>query len=1323
MSHDKYLKDRLSYRIGSLLPDYVREESPAFEAFLKAYFEYLEAEVLVLESQSEIDSVALEDGTGSALYESATVSPSPDENSSKILYERTAANPNEDADPLRVGEYLVGSTSKSVAKIEVINGNTIYLKSISGNGFAKNETVTGRQSGQTAVVKSYKENNILASNRLLDYSDIDRTTEDFLEYFQQDFMPSLDLASLENKRLTIKNISDLYKKKGTVESIQFLMRVLYGQDSSVRYPINETIHVGESGYSQQRRMRVTIPNGIPEANDKITQYDSTETNIQAQAVIENVFTDDATTGLYSLEIMNNHVGTFTEGSAIKILDRDGITEIVGTVNGIISDVTVGSSTYLSQDTSGGGDFLLEDGGGLLLEDDIHPLGSLYTLNDQINIKGSKLDTDAVETQSVVNGLTEGSIQKIYIEDGGQNYEAGDLIIFEDGVGNGNAEAIIGSTGDEMLLEGGSVFGHYEITATANQSVVGGPNVQDDNGNTIIFNDNTIDVYVNGVLKTPTTHYTWKNDRVTFTPAHGTLTAGDLVEIYTEYNRVLYEDGTVIDYNGVMVGGSLESDDGRIREVLIKSGGRYTSIPKVFPGGYIYLSDVSGFEVKEVVTGGTSNATGVISRIDTQNNRLVIKRLSTNTGVFQVNELITGGTTSTTGTIVQTNVSSGTGAKLFAYSDNIGGVESININDQGNKFSYDGLVSGSSYFNMLIRTPSANLTRDLVLTGDLSGTTAKVQSYDADRQILTYKDLDGCFYDGEKVSFNAADHFYTVKGNNFNGRGTFAGEGIIEEKIVGDYGTLNANASRVQDGLLYQSHSYVVKVGESINKWRGVVKDLLHPAGHIVFGEVAIENSKSMAMDSTFRPIIVITESVDGSLTNADLSKQTLLQIFSYEDQLLSEDGDRLQMEDGRSIQIVEDELSNAVNDALLVLKEAGQPAFNTDPRTGNTVSSFAMVGGVQTGEGTEMYDSMMRSRHVNINVINSFATAAVYNAIRTYTPEVTRYDVTVTNTGSGNKFTIDGVQQKTLELKKGRTYDFSYPTGHPFKFSTTSDGTHNSGSEYTTGVTQNTSAGEIRIVTTNSTPTLYYYCQFHSGMGGQANFREDNLKTSLSLSSADNGYLVVSTERRPADKGKIFQSYTPVEEDLILEDGGLILDEPVPNYLRMDDREAHKVYHVGEFGERILSEDGEDLLCLEDATTTLETTHFTTERSIELESGGIYTEDGNRIVHETGTPVIQEDMSEVGITSFVPLGSTFRSLNNITGQRAYRISYYLKEETDGDDILLEDGHGGILNEVSQPEGLRVQDLTEYYPNMFLPEFENQERKRTNITYSAYIKSA
>ena len=1249
MSHDKYLKDRLSYRIPSLLPEYLRDESPAFEAFLKAYFEFLEAEVLVLESQSEIDSLQLEDGTGSALYESATVSPSPDEDSSKILYERTANNPDNDADPLEVGEYLVGNTSKSVAKIEVINGNTLYLKSISGNGFGSGETVTGRKSNQTAVVKSYKENSILASNRLLDYSDIDRTTEDFLDYFQQDFMPSIDLASIKNKRLTIKNIQDLYKKKGTAESIQFLMRILYQQDATIRHPIDETIHVGESGYSQQRRMRVTIPAGIPEANDKITQYDAaTGTAIEAQAVIENVFIDNSTTGLYSLEIMNNHVGTFTQGSTVKILDRDGITTITGTVNGIISDVTTGSSTYIQHNDDG--DILLEDGAGLLLETNPNPYGSLYSLNHLINFTGSKLDTDTAETKSKVNGLTEGSIKEIMIETPGLNYEAGDMIVFEDGVG-GNAEAIIGSTGDEMLLEGGSIFGHYEITVhaetdgseminnpSAGKTFIGGPNVQDDNGNTIIFNDNQLDVYVDGILKTPTTDYTWQNDRVVFNSA---LSGGQLVELYTEYNRVTYEDGSVIDYN---------TDDGRIRSVLIRDGGRFTEIPKVFPGGYIYLSSVSGYEVGEVITGGTSSATGIISRIDTENNRLVIKRLSTHTGVFAVGELITAAPSGTTGTIVQHNVSSGTGAKLFAYSDDIGGVGSINITDQGNHFNYDGLISSTSYFNILIKTPSANLLRDLVITGTLSGTTAKVVSYDGDRHILTYKDLDGQFYDNEKVTYNVSDSFYTIKGNNFDGRGLYAGEGIIEEQIVGDYGTLNANASRVQDGLLYQTHSYVVKVGESINKWRGIVKDLLHPAGHVVFGEVAVKNNVNSAMDSTFRPMIVMTseptdnflledstrdaenrvlfenghfmENEDTRDSTGSTYKRTITKIYTSAENILLEDNHGLLMEDGS---FVDSEGFVTAHNILSILEEAGQPAYNTDPRTGGSITSFAMVDGVQTGKGTEMYDSEMRSRHWNINVINSFAT--VY--------------------------------------------------------------------------------------------------------GTQKSPRLDDSMSVLNIANKDYDWLVVESERRPSDQGKIIQINTPVEEDLILEDGGLILDEPVPNYLRYDERKAEDVYHVGEFGERIISEDGSDLICLEDATTTLEITHFTTERSIELESGGLYFEDGDRVVSETGQVFIQEDMSEVGITSYVPFGSTFRSLNTITGQRTYNIAYLFKQEngsasnsgTHGDDILLEDGHGALMREDSKPEGLRVQDLTEYYPNMFLPEFENQERKRTNITYSAYIKSA
>ena len=94
--------------------------------------------------------------------------------------------------------------------------------------------------------------------------------------------------------------------------------------------------------------------------------------------------------------------------------------------------------------------------------------------------------------------------------------------------------------------------------------------------------------------------------------------------------------------------------------------------------------------------------------------------------------------------------------------------------------------------------------------------------------------------------------------------------------------------------------------------------------------------------------------------------------------------------------------------------------------------------------------------------------------------------VTVQSVGGANKYFINGVQQPTLELIEGTTYVFNYPSGHPFKFSTTSNGSHASGSEYTTGVTHNSST-QLTIVIAASAPTLYYYCSSHSGMGGTAN--------------------------------------------------------------------------------------------------------------------------------------------------------------------------------------------------------------------------------------------
>ena len=102
------------------------------------------------------------------------------------------------------------------------------------------------------------------------------------------------------------------------------------------------------------------------------------------------------------------------------------------------------------------------------------------------------------------------------------------------------------------------------------------------------------------------------------------------------------------------------------------------------------------------------------------------------------------------------------------------------------------------------------------------------------------------------------------------------------------------------------------------------------------------------------------------------------------------------------------------------------------------------------------------------------------------------------NVGSTNKYAIDGstaTADVTLTLQESGVYRFdqsdSSNSGHPLRFSTTANGTHGGGSEYTTGVTTNGTPGNTgaytEITVASGAPTLYYYCTNHSAMGWTAN--------------------------------------------------------------------------------------------------------------------------------------------------------------------------------------------------------------------------------------------
>ena len=113
-------------------------------------------------------------------------------------------------------------------------------------------------------------------------------------------------------------------------------------------------------------------------------------------------------------------------------------------------------------------------------------------------------------------------------------------------------------------------------------------------------------------------------------------------------------------------------------------------------------------------------------------------------------------------------------------------------------------------------------------------------------------------------------------------------------------------------------------------------------------------------------------------------------------------------------------------------------------------------------------------------------------------------DYTVSaSSGGGNPYIFDTAgTQPTFNFIRGASYTFDYSnaTSHPLRFSTTSNGTHGGGSEYTDGT--NTSGNVHTITVPHDAPdTLYYYCTAHSGMGNSISVTTDEKKADLYASS------------------------------------------------------------------------------------------------------------------------------------------------------------------------------------------------------------------------------
>ena len=158
---------------------------------------------------------------------------------------------------------------------------------------------------------------------------------------------------------------------------------------------------------------------------------------------------------------------------------------------------------------------------------------------------------------------------------------------------------------------------------------------------------------------------------------------------------------------------------------------------------------------------------------------------------------------------------------------------------------------------------------------------------------------------------------------------------------------------------------------------------------------------------------------------------------------------------------------------------------------GNTITAYQALsvdfGNTCTSETRSCFNGNLSGSYTYTNCTVSAASQSSSD----YSADGTTFKITVSSSGYySNKYYVDSVQTKSLNLKKGFTYYFnvddSSTNSHPL-FIGTSSGGGNYVNEYSSGITNSRATNGILSFTvpTDAPSTLYYNCGLHSNMGAE----------------------------------------------------------------------------------------------------------------------------------------------------------------------------------------------------------------------------------------------
>jgi len=238
-----------------------------------------------------------------------------------------------------------------------------------------------------------QEGNVIdATKNLLNYDDIDHTTEQFLQYFVNDFLPYFPDDALLSKEKAVKIARQLYHSKGTPASYQFLFKILYNSDFDLFYTKDQVLRASAGSWYVAKNLNI---DSLDPNWKKTNGYKIFGETSKSFATIINTVNTGTKTEIYLSDI--NRV--FQSGEYIRVVDSNNQDVLFN--NQPLRAKVVGQVTSIT----------------------IDPLnkGSLYQIGDPAIVYGGLNSTAGIGATAQVSDTTKGSILSIQVTNGGYGY--------------------------------------------------------------------------------------------------------------------------------------------------------------------------------------------------------------------------------------------------------------------------------------------------------------------------------------------------------------------------------------------------------------------------------------------------------------------------------------------------------------------------------------------------------------------------------------------------------------------------------------------------------------------------------------------------------------------------------------------------------------------------------------------------------------------------------------------------------------------------------------------------------------------------------------